>query len=100
LIAVLTRAPHLRLSGHGERLRLRQRGRWQSAPLEAVLECGRASTAVDKALGEAIRGARVAGASWPEIGRALRVTEDAETPQDLVDALAEQKRAVWRRLWA
>lgn len=55
--------------------------------------------AVDKALGEAIRGARVADASWGDIGRALRVAEDAETAQDVVDALAKQKREVWRRFW-
>jgi len=97
---VLTRTPHLRLSGHGERLRLRQRGRWQEDPLEAVRECCRASMAVDKALGEAIRGALAAGASWRDVGRVLQVAEDAETERDVVDALADQKREVWRRFWA
>ncbi len=97
---MLTRTPRLRISGHGERLRLRQRGRWQPAPLETIRECCRASTAVDKALGEAIREALVAGASWRDIGLALRAAKDAETAQDVVDALTEQKRAVWRRFWA
>jgi len=65
-----------------------------------VRECCRASTAVDKALGEAIREAVAAGTSWRDIGRELRVAEDAETEQEVVDALAEQKREVWRRFWA
>jgi len=64
-----------------------------------VGECCRASTAVDKALGEAIRGAVAAGASWGDIGRALKVAEDAATQQDVLDALAQQKREVWRRFW-
>lgn len=98
---MLARAPHLRLSGHGERLRLRQRGHWQQGdPLEAVRECCRASMAVEKALGEAVRGARTAGASWPDVGHALGVHEDAETEQDVVDALADMKLEVWRRFWA
>jgi hypothetical protein len=64
-----------------------------------VGECCRASTAVDKALGEAIRGAVAAGASWGDIARALKVAEDAATEQDVLDALAKQKREVWRRFW-
>jgi hypothetical protein len=55
--------------------------------------------AVDKALGEAIRGAVAAGASWRDIGRTLGVAADAETEQAVIDALAEQKREVWRRFW-
>ncbi len=56
--------------------------------------------AVDKALGEAVRGAIAAGASWRDVGRVLQVAEDAETKRDVVDALADQKREVWRRFWA
>ena len=97
---MLAQAPHLRLSGHGERLRLRQHGRWQQDPLAAVRECCRASVAVEKALGEAIREARAAGASWTDVGRVLGVADSAETEQDIVDALAEMKREVWRRFWA
>lgn len=96
---MLTRAPRLRLSGHGERLRLRLHDRWRPAPLETLRECCRATTAVDKALGEAIRSARTAGASWQEIGRALGATDNAQTQQEVIDALADQKRAVWRRFW-
>jgi hypothetical protein len=62
-------------------------------------ECCRASIAVDKALGDSIRNARSAGASWQDIGRALSATENAQTQQDVIDALADQKRAVWRRFW-
>jgi hypothetical protein len=54
---------------------------------------------VDKALGEAIRGAVAAGASWGDIGRALKVAEDATTQQHVLDALAQQKREIWRRFW-
>lgn len=96
---MLTRATRLRLSGHGERLRLRLHDRRQPVPLETLRECCRASTAVDKAIGEAIRGARAAGASWQDIGRALGATETAQTQQEVIDALADQKRSVWRRFW-
>lgn len=99
-MSVLARYPHLRLSGHGERLRLRQRGHWQQDPLEAVRECCRASMAVEKALGEAVRGALAAGASWSDVGRILGVAEDVETEQDVIEALATMKREVWRRFWA
>jgi hypothetical protein len=55
--------------------------------------------ALDKALAEAVRDAVSQGASWNEIGRVLGVTEAAETKQELIDALGESKRNVWRRLW-
>ena len=96
---MLTRAPKLRLSGHGTRLRLHQRGQWQQDPVTTLRECNRASTAVDKALGEAIRNARAQGMSWREIGRGLGIAEDAQTAQDVVDAMAQTKREVWRRFW-
>jgi hypothetical protein len=96
---VLTRTPRLRLLGHGERLRLRLHDRWQPEPLDTLRECRRAATAVDKALGEAIRSARAAGASWQDIGRTLGATPNAQTQQEVIDALADQKRAVWRRFW-
>lgn len=95
---VLTKAPRLRLSGHGAGLRLRGRGRWRD-PLEEVRECCRASMAVDKALGEAVREAIGTGSSWRDVGRALGVSADADTHADVIHALAESKRAVWRRFW-
>ena len=65
---VLTQAPRIRLTGHGDRLRLRQHGAWQEDPLQAVRECCRASMAIEKALGEAVRAAIASGASWQEVG--------------------------------
>lgn len=96
---MLTWAPRIRLARHGDRLRLRQHGQWEADPLGGLRECCRASTAVDKAMGEAIRGAVAAGASWSDVGRALGVAETAETQQDVMAALAESKRAIWMRFW-
>ena len=99
VVTVLAHAPRLRLSGHGPGLRLRTLGGWRHHPLEDVGECCRASTAVDKALGEAVREAIAAGASWRDVGRALGVSEDAETEAEVIDAFARTKRAVWGRFW-
>jgi hypothetical protein len=96
---VLTQAPRVRLTGRGDRLRLRQRGEWQQDPLRAVRECCRASMAVEKALGEAVRAAIASGASWQEVGRVLGVAEAAESDREVIEALAETKREVWRRFW-
>lgn len=96
---MLTQAPRIRLTGRGDRLRLRQRGDWEHDPLQAVRECGRASMAIEKSLGEAIKGAIASGASWREIGRALGVTENADSNLDVMRAFAETKRHVWSRFW-
>ena len=61
----------LRLPGSGEHLRLRVVK--AADPLAYVRECCRASVAVEKALGEAIRNALAAGHSWAEVGQALGV---------------------------
>ena len=61
----------LRLRGSGEHLRLRVAK--APDPRASVRECCRASVAVEKALGEAIRDALAAGHSWAEIGQALGV---------------------------
>ena len=87
---MLAQAPRLRLSGHGPRLRLRTLGRWRHDPLEDVRECCRASMAVDKALGEAVREAIKTGSSWRDIGRALGASEDADTEADVIDAFANR----------
>ena len=55
--------------------------------------------AIDKALGEAIGTAIASGASWQEVGRVLGVAEAAESKRDVIEALAETKRAVWGRFW-
>lgn len=61
----------LRLRGSGEHLRLRVAK--APDPLATVRECCRASVAVEKALGEAVRDALAAGHSWAEVGQALGV---------------------------
>jgi hypothetical protein len=96
---VLTQGPRIRLTGRGDRLRLRQRGEWQQDPLQDVRECCRASMAVEKALGEAVRAALASGASWQEVGRVLGVAEAAQSKHDVIEAFAETKREVWRRFW-
>jgi len=65
----------LRLRGSGEHLRL---GVVKAPdPLANVRECCRASVAVERALGEAIRDARAAGHGWDEVGQALGVKAPA-----------------------
>ena len=61
----------LRLRGSGEHLRLRVAK--APDPLANVRECCRASVAVEKAIGEAIRDALAAGHGWAEVGQALGV---------------------------
>jgi hypothetical protein len=66
-----TSTPTLRLRGSGEHLRLRVAK--DPDQLANVRECCRASVAVEKALGEAIRDALAAGHSWADVGHALGV---------------------------
>ena len=66
-----TSAATLRIRGSGEHLRLRVAK--APDPLANVRECCRASVAVEKALGEAIRDALAAGHDWAEVGHALGV---------------------------
>ncbi len=96
---MLTHGPRIRLRGHGARLRLRERGHWQSDPLAALRECCCASMALDKATGEAIRGAIAGGASWREVGRVLGVAEDADSKNDVIAATAQTRLHVWGRFW-
>jgi len=69
-----TSAATLRLRGSGEHLRLRIAK--SPDPLANVRECCRASVAVEKVIGEAIRDALAAGHSWVEVGQALGVEAD------------------------
>jgi len=89
----------LRFVGHGAGLRLRTRGDWEHDYLDGIRECCRASMALDKALGEAIRRSVAGGASWGDIGRALGVSETADTDAEVMDALAASKRLVWSKFW-
>ena len=76
-----TRTATLRLTGSGEHLRLRV-GKAPD-PLANERECCRASVAVEKALGEAIRDALAAGHHWAEVGHVLGV--DASTAASAPD---------------
>jgi uncharacterized NAD(P)/FAD-binding protein YdhS len=72
---VVARAPQVRIAGAGTRLRLRTLGDWDSHPLEALRECCRAETALEKAIWQTVRRAREAGHTWTEIGDAFGVTK-------------------------
>lgn len=74
---VVTRAPRIRIVGGGGRLRLRTLGDWDSHPLDALRECCRAETALEKVMRQTIRKARDTRHSWTEIGDALGVTKQA-----------------------
>jgi hypothetical protein len=90
-----TRTATLRFRGSGEHLRLRVAT--ASDPLANVRECCRASVAVEKALGEAIRDALAAGHSWAEVGGALGV--EATTSVDVCDQYDSARRWMRTRFW-
>ena len=69
------RSPHVRIVGQGNHLRLRTLGDWEAHPLEALRECCRAETALEKAMSQTVSKAREASHSWTEIGDALGVTK-------------------------
>jgi hypothetical protein len=93
---VLTQGPRIRLTGRGDRLRLRQRGEWQQDPLQDVRECCRAAMAIEKALGEAVRAALASGASWQEVGRVLGVADAAQSKQDLIEPATPRHESALR----
>lgn len=94
---MMVRTRRIRLSGQGGRLRLRQRGRWGQDASEDLRECCRASMAMDKALGEAIRDAITGGVRWQDLSRTLGVSEASQSKSELIDRLAANRREVWRR---
>ena len=69
------RSPRMRIVGHGNHLRLRMLGDWDAHPIEALRECCRAETALEKAMWQTVGKAREASHSWAEIGEALGVTK-------------------------
>jgi len=85
----------LRFRGSGARLRLRVAPVAQ--PLTNVRECCRASVAVEKALGEAIRQALATGHSWAEVADALGV--EASTPTGVRDSYEASRRLMRSRFW-
>jgi hypothetical protein len=85
----------LRLRGSGEHLRLRVAK--APDPLANVRECCRASVAIEKALGEAIRDAVAAGHSWAEVGRSLGV--EAETSVRVGEEYDTSRRWMRAKFW-
>lgn len=90
-----TSTPTLRFRGTGEHLRLRVRT--VPDPLVNVRECCRASVAVEKALGEAIRDALAAGHSWAEVGQALGA--EARTSAEVWEEYDASRRRMRSRFW-
>jgi hypothetical protein len=90
-----TRTATLRLRGSGEHLRLRV----GKAPdqLANVRECCRASVAVEKALGEAIRDALAAGHNWAEVGHVLGV--DASTAAGVGEQYDASRSSLRSKFW-
>ena len=92
---ITAKKPKLRLRGSGERLRLRLAP--SPDPLATVRECCRASVAVEKALGEAIREAIADGQTWADVGHALGVkAETADGVQEAYEASGHWMRS---RFW-
>jgi len=90
--------PRLRIVGRGPRLRVRQTGDWGIDAPTSLSEPCRASTAIEKALAEAIGHARGSGMSWTEIGESLGATDGADSKEQLVDALVDQRRTLLEHL--
>ena len=61
--------------GHGQNIRVRAAGDWESEPLDGLREACRVTAALDKLTRESVRRARAAGHSWTQIGEALGVTK-------------------------
>ncbi len=92
-------ANKLRLSGHGQRLRVRTHDDWRD-PLAGVAECCRASVALDKTLAESIRRARDDGRSWAEIGQMLGVAENAQGWPEIRKAMTRNRQVLWDRAFS
>jgi hypothetical protein len=69
------RSPRVRIVGQGNHLRLRTLGDWEAHPIDALRECCRAETALEKAMWQTVSKAREASHTWAEIGDALGVTK-------------------------
>jgi hypothetical protein len=91
-----TTKPNVRIKGSGSHLRLRVER--TADPLATVRECCRAGTAIDKALGEAIRDAVASGCSWAEVGRVL-TGAPAGSPEEVLYRYTAARRSSWRRFW-
>jgi hypothetical protein len=91
-----TRTATLRLRGSGAHLRLKVTK--APDPLANVRKCCRASVAVEKAVGEAIRDALAAGHTWAEVGQSLGV--EADTSTGVGERYEASRRWTRSRLWA
>jgi hypothetical protein len=91
---MLTATPRIRIVGHGRRLRVRTKGSWSGNSVVAMRESCRASVAVEKAVAEAIHGARAGGLSWEEIGRTLVPDGHVQDKRTFIDAFADSRRAI------
>ena len=65
----------IRIVGHGQNIRVRAAGDWETEPLDGLREACRLSRALDKLTRESVQQAREAGHSWTQIGEALGVTK-------------------------
>jgi hypothetical protein len=92
---MFTTQPRVRISGHGNGLRVRTKGDWKTDPIGGLREPCRSSVAIEKAIAEAIQRARVAGVSWTEIGRTLGVAEAADDKDALIRAFAASRQAIF-----
>jgi hypothetical protein len=95
---MLSTRPRLRIRGQGRRLRVSRRGNWRIDQSAFLSESCRASMAIEKTLVEAIGRARATGMSWKSIGRVLGAAENAESKQQLIDALAQYRRTALEHL--
>src|SRR5215208_3161074 len=89
---MLSTTPRLRIRGHGRRLRVRRRGNWCVDQFASLSESCRVSMVIEKTLVQAIGTARATGMSWRHIGRVLGATDAAESKQQLIDALVDNRR--------
>ena len=85
----------LRFRGSGDHLRLHVAG--VPDQITNVRECCRASIAVEKALGEAIRDALAAGHSWAELAEALG--GEARTSEGVRAEYDASRRWMRSRFW-
>ena len=67
----------IRIVGHGQNIRVRAIGDWESEPLDGLREACRVAIGLDKLTRDSVRRAREDGHSWTQIGQALGVTKQS-----------------------
>jgi hypothetical protein len=91
---MLTTHPRVRISGHGNRLRVRTKGDWDADPIGGLREACRSSVAIEKALAESIQRARITDVSWAEIGRTLGVADAAQGKDAFISAFSASRQSI------